>query len=182
MNTSKALYIFMAFILGCLVGWSVKSHICKRQQPIVKTTVLRDTIMQIKTDTLVSYKPIYKYTQVVDTAYINDTIVLPIEQKYYSKPNIYDLWVSGYSVNLDSIKTYSKTIERYINTTTTTVVYKQSWDFYPYIGIRRFDSKIKPSFGLIIKSPKKWIIGGEFGLNSNNNTYYGMNIGYKIGK
>lgn len=182
METSRAAQIFLSVVFGILVGWSIKSLIYKHSKPIVKTETVIDTIINTSIDTIVSYCPVYKNIRIVDTVYVDRAIALPIEQKYYSKSNAYDLWVSGYSVNLDSIKTYNKTVDRYINTTTTTDIYKKSWNFYPYMGIKYFDSEVKPTIGLMIKSPKKWIIGGEFGLNSNNNTYYGVNIGYKIGK
>lgn len=86
-----------------------------------------DTTTVITYDTIRVYQPIAEKTYVIgsykfatvptllsitDTVktpyYVHDTLVIPIEQRYYSSPQ-YKAWISGYNPRLDSIMVYNTT-------------------------------------------------------------------------
>ena len=141
------------------------------------------TLYLTKTDTIIEYVVKYKDRKVIDTLYVerDDVILeLPIEQKHYSRDNVYDLWVSGYNVLLDSIYTYPKFEYQTITKETTRTFEKKTWGFYPYVGFKRFNNEFNPNIGIAFKSPKKWMYMVEIGLNGNGETFYGLNIGYNL--
>ena len=149
----------------------------------VKTNIecIIDTI--IKHDTLTKYVPRYVTKKTTDTIYLQATdkneVALEIEQKYYSENGIYDVWISGYKPQLDSIKTYPRVEYRTITNNITKEIYKSTIDFYPYIGFKRLDDNIGQVFGLTIKMPKKWIYSAEIGV-MDNKMMYGVSLGYKL--
>lgn len=170
------LYIVVIVVLVTLLFSS------KRQIKVVENRVT-DTILKIRVDTLTKYIPKYVTKKTTDTIYLQATdkneVALEIEQKYYSENGIYDVWISGYKPQLDSIKTYPRVEYRTITNNITKEIYKSTIDFYPYIGFRRLDDNIGQVFGLTIKMPKKWIYSAEIGV-MNNKMMYGVTVGYKL--
>ena len=99
------LYIVVIVVLVTLLFSS------KRQIKVVENRVT-DTILKIRVDTLTKYVPRYVTKKTIDTIYLQanhkNEVALEIEQKYYSENGIYDVWISGYKPQLDSIKTYPR--------------------------------------------------------------------------
>lgn len=170
------LYIVVIVVLVTLLFSS------KRQIKVVENRVT-DTILKIRVDTLTKYIPKYVTKKTTDTIYLQATdkneVALEIEQKYYSENGIYDVWISGYKPQLDSIKTYPRVEYRTITNNITKEIYKSTIDFYPYIGFKRLDDNVGQIFGLTIKMPKKWIYSAEIGV-MNNKMMYGVTVGYKL--
>lgn len=170
------LYIVVIVVLVTLLFSS------KKQIKVVENRVT-DTIIHLKIDTLTKYVPKYVTKKTTDTIYLQATdkneVALEIEQKYYSENGIYDVWISGYKPQLDSIKTYPRVEYRTITNNITKEIYKSTIDFYPYIGFKRLDDNIGQVFGLTIKMPKKWIYSAEIGI-MDNKMMYGVTVGYKL--
>ena len=170
------LYIVVIVVLVALLFSS------KRQIKVVENRVT-DTIIHLKIDTITQYVPKYVTKKTTDTIYLQATdkneVALEIEQKYYSENGIYDVWISGYKPQLDSIKTYLRVEYRTITNNITKEIYKSTIDFYPYIGFKRLDDNVGQVFGLTIKMPKKWIYSAEIGV-MNNKMMYGVTVGYKL--
>ena len=170
------LYIVVIVVLVTLLFSS------KRQIKVVENRVT-DTILKIRVDTLTKYIPKYVTKKTTDTIYLqatdNNEVALEIEQKYYSENGIYDVWISGYKPQLDSIKTYPRVEYRTITNNITKEIYKSTIDFYPYIGFKRLDDNVGQVFGLTIKMPKKWIYSAEIGV-MDNKMMYGVTVGYKM--
>ena len=170
------LYIVVIVVLVTLLFSS------KKQIKVVENRVT-DTIINLKIDTLTKYVPKYVTKKTTDTIYLQATdkneVALEIEQKYYSENGIYDVWISGYKPQLDSIKTYPRVEYRTITNNITKEIYKSTIDFYPYIGFKRLDDNIGQVFGLTIKMPKKWIYSAEIGI-MDNKMMYGVTVGYKL--
>lgn len=142
-----------------------------------------DTLIVEKTDTVFKEKPIYKDRIVKDTIYIavgGTSVTLEIAQKWYSENGLYDVWVSGYETNLDSIRVYPKTI--YSTITKETIIEKEykHWNLYTYLGINRFSNAWNPNVGIQIQSPRNMMYGLEIGAYKNDRLYIGGKIGYKI--
>ena len=175
-NKFHLLYISIIVVLVALLLSS------KRQIKVVENRVT-DTTHSTHIDTITQYIPKYVYKYTIDTLYLptNDqpVINLPIEQTHYASNGVYDVWISGYRANLDSIKTYPRIEYRTITNNVTKEIYKNTLDLYAYTGFRRFDHRVGQVIGLTIKTPKKWIISGEFGV-MDNKIIYGMNLGFKL--
>lgn len=157
----------------------------KRKATIIDEKKEADTIILYKRDTIVEYSVKYLTKKHTDTLYLpssnNGYTAIPIEQSYFSKPNVYDLWVSGYNVELDSMKTYPQIVYKTITNNTTTTVVEQKWNLYTYLGVNRFSNQWSPNVGIIAKSPKNTMMYGlELGLDGKSNIYYGIKLGYKI--
>lgn len=114
----------IGFILGllcCALIDYLWTHFGATQEPpTANTTEVRiDTVKHhvlIPRDSIVvSYKTKYRH-KVKDSVIFSqkeplcehDTVILPVMQKHY-KDSLYDVWVSGYEPNLDSINIYQRT-------------------------------------------------------------------------
>ena len=170
------LYIVVIVVLVTLLFSS------KRQIKVVENRVT-DTIIHLKIDTITQYIPQYVTKKTTDTIYLQATdkneVALEIEQKYYSENGIYDVWISGYKPQLDSIKTYTRIEYRTITNNITKEIYKSTINFYPYLGFKKLDDKIGQVIGLTVKMPKKWIYSAEIGV-MDNKMMYGVSLGYKL--
>ncbi len=179
MNKIHLSYLFIIAVLVTLLVLSLNRG-CKVE---VKEKRVTDTLVITKIDTVIEYKPKYITRKITDTLYLptqnQSLLTLPIEQKHYKIEGIYDVWVSGYKPQIDSIKTYPKVEYRTITNTITKEVVKKEWNLYTYVGFKRLSNSWQPSVGLMVKSPKYLIMGVEFGA-INNEMYYGVNFGFKI--
>lgn len=150
----------------------------------IRTT---DTIIVLKVDTIIEYKTRYIKERVLDTVYLpsqnpntdNSSYPLLITQRHYSKPSLYDLWVSGYEPNLDSIKIYQETEYIKINTDNTKEIYPKSFRLYLGGGFFCIEDKFAPSVSLTLTTPKRLAITANVGLY-NKDVFYGAQIQCKI--
>lgn len=175
----RSILTIISLILNLVLVSLILSHRCKVETHEV---TICDTVFQTKIDTHVVYRPTFIESKVIDTIYITDKIALPKSTTHYQEKGIYDLWISGYKASLDSIKTYNIETQTIVNKNVLRVVENKQWDIYPYLGFRRFRGSNQPSVGVMVKSPKKWLIGAEIGLYADNKAYYGFNLGYRITK
>lgn len=138
-NTLKTIFLLLiAFSIGLNVYFLTrKDH----------ETVKRTVVTTVKLDTIHDTVPQFVSKTYVKTKH--DTLVMkefvpwdstrvvaevPIEQKLFAKDSVYKAYVSGYDVNLDSIKIFYKTvtvketIDHYFKDT-------KKFGIGPYIGI-----------------------------------------------
>ena len=171
-------------IIGILGGLLIFSNLW-RDEPEIVTKIETDTITIVKVDTLVRYEPKYITKTVVDTLRLiineTDTVYLPKEQKYYTEPNKYSAWVSGYEPNLDSIKVFNKIEYKTITNTVTNDIYKKSWGLYVEGGFMYANQSFAPEVGLTLTMPNRVSLGVGVGV-LNGQTTYRAKVGYNLFK
>ena len=178
---NKAVILIIIFFITILCTVVVTR--CVIETPLSPQTVITntDTIVEYKYDTIVYEKPKYVYKTKIDTQIIfinkKDSVYLPIEQKWYSEKDKYDIWVSGYEPNLDSVKIYPKTIKESVKTTET----KEKTNVYATLGFMTYSGAFIPEIGISITTKGKWLIGAKIGYYDKN-LVYGATLGYKLGK
>lgn len=176
------IHLSYCVLIGVLVALLFLS-LSKDQKVEVVEKRVTDTLVYHAIDTIVEYIPKYITKKTTDTLYLpndsNRENPIMVEQKHYKTDSIYDAWVSGYMVSLDSIKTYPKIEYRTITNTITKELEISRMDIYPYIGFNAFNGNITPTIGLFIKTPKKALYMGEIG-SMNGKMYYGLRIGLKL--
>lgn len=181
MKSKIPLYIILGVLILVILFDAIS--VFKKPETIINTKI--DTLLVIRIDTFVQIKPEYKYKKIIDTLVVYATkdsiIYLPIEQKYYGKPDSYDCWISGINTNLDSIRVYNKTIDHYITNTITEKIYPRKLDLYMQLGGYMIDNDVVPFIGLDLAIPNGLKVGANVGL-FDNKPIYGINIGYKINK
>ena len=175
-------YNAISAILGCALGIYCGYNIHKQMYVGEKVEVVSDTITVVKVDTIREREVQYIEKRIVDSVYVgaDNNVAIPIEQRHYAKDNLYDAWVSGYNPSLDSIFVYPKTEDRYITNTITKTTYKYPYAAFVSFGFKAFGGDIRPSVGLSIKTPRKWLYGAEMGIYNKNDIYFGFNIGYNL--
>ena len=99
------------------------------------------------------------------------------EQKHYSEPNLYDIWISGYEPNMDSVKIYPKTIRESVKVTETI----EKTNVYATLGFMTYSGAFIPEVGISIATKGKWLIGAKIGYYDKD-LVYGATLGYKLGK
>jgi hypothetical protein len=142
-----------------------------------------DTLVVVRTDTIVKYEPKYITQKKVthDTIRITkDSIIyLPITQKYYSEKGVYDVWVSGYEPKLDSIKTYRPREIVTIDKLVEREVKSNDYGLYLNGGVSVVQRSIMPSVGVTLVTPKKVYYEANLGIFQGQ-VMYGAKIGYKL--
>ena len=121
---------------------------------------------------------------VTDTVYVETekgSLSLPLEQLRYEEKGRFEAWVTGFHVSLDSVKLYDKVVERTVTRTVRTEA-KQRYACVPYMGFKAFEGTVSPNIGLMLETPKSWVLGAEMGYSKPHSTYWGLNIGYRFGK
>ena len=165
-----------------MVGMSVM-YLWRRPTTTVKDRVVTDTVFYTKTDTIHDTIPKLVRISVKDTLimYVKDSIKveLPIEQKHYSKPFSYDVWVSGYQPRLDSVRTYINTDFKTITVETTREVERKRMGIYPFVGVNTWNGHVGGKVGVMLTTKGKFAFGGELGIMESK-MYYGVNVGYRI--
>lgn len=144
---------------------------------VTKTICKIDTIT--KTDTITRYEPKYITKRVVDTLYITDTLFLPITQKHYSERDKYDVWVSGYEAEMDSIRTYNKTEYKYVEKEVTREIVVNKYELYLNGGLNAFLGTFIPKVGVSLITPKKAHYNVNLGLYNGEMTYE-IGVGFKL--
>lgn len=173
---------YLSYILVAVLAIIVFHAFTKRtpeQNEVVKEITIVDTVRIIQTDTITRYEPKYITQRVVDTLYIADTLFLPITQKHYSEPNLYDVWVSGYEAKMDSIKTYNKTEYEYVEKEVTREVVKNKYELYLNGGLNAFSGTFIPKVGVTLTAPNKTLYNVNFGLYNGKITYE-IGVGIKL--
>lgn len=184
MNSHNLLYISAILILVTLLTLSLN----KDEKVEAVEEHVTDTMYVTRVDTIWETKVVEKSVRVVDTLYIpkdtseNAFISVLSEQKHYSNPNLYDVYLSGYKAKLDSIKVYPRIEYRTITNSTTKNVILEKWNYYGYIGLNNFYGSFQPNLGFMAQSKKNWLFGAELGLFDNSKFYYGLKIGYKLNR
>lgn len=173
---------YLSYILVAVLAIIVFHAFTKRtpeQNEVVKEITIVDTVRYIQTDTITRYEPKYITKRVVDTLYITDTLFLPITQKHYSEPNMYDVWVSGYEAKMDSIKTYNKTEYKTIEKTITREKVVNKYELYLNGGLNAFSGAFIPKVGVSLITPKKTHYNANLGLYKGELTYE-IGVGFKL--
>ena len=145
--------LLIGIIIGIVGSLIIRSKLTEPIQTIIKYDTIRITPDFISSKQVgVSVYPIKQVpalltiSDTVKTPYfIHDTLIIPIEQKYYAGES-YKAWVSGYNPKLDSIIVSSIT---YNHAITQTINYQSRWElslearllaapnlFIPSAGIR----------------------------------------------
>ena len=173
---------YLSYILVAVLAIIVFHAFTKRtpeQNEVIKEITIVDTCVVYKTDTIVRYEPKYIAKKVVDTLYIADTLFLPITQKHYSEPNMYDVWVSGYEAKMDSIKTYNNTEYKYVEKEVTREVAVNKYELYLNGGLNAFSGAFIPKVGVTLTAPNKTLYNVNLGLYNGKITYE-IGIGIKL--
>ena len=176
----KSLLYILSLVLAMALYYSC-THNDKQEVEVVEKTIV-DTLHTFHTDTVVIYQPRYITKRVVDTLYINDTIYLPITQKYYGEKGLYDAWISGYKPQLDSIKVYNRTEYKYIEKTIEKEQVVNKYGLYANCGFNANSHTFTPIVGLTLITPKKTLYKVNVGVCNNSNVIYGFEIGTKLFK
>ena len=173
---------YLSYILVAVLAIIVFHAFTKRtpeQNEVVKEITIVDTVRYTQIDTITRYEPKYITQRVVDTLYITDTLFLPITQKHYSEPNMYDVWVSGYEAKMDSIKTYNKTEYKYVEKEVTLEVVKNKYGLYLNGGLNAFSGTFIPKVGVSLVTPKEAQYNVNLGLYKGEMTYE-IGVGFKL--
>ena len=173
---------YLSYILVAVLAIIIFHAFTKRtpeQTEVIKEITIVDTVRSIQIDTITRYEPKYITQRVVDTLYITDTLFLPITQKHYSEPNVYDVWVSGYEAKMDSIKTYNKTEYKYVEKEVTLEVVKNKYELYLNGGLNAFSGTFIPKMGVSLVTPKKTQYNVNLGLYNGEMTYE-IGVGFKL--
>lgn len=175
---TKIFLILLNLLL--LVAWyrSCDNRNVESVEPITPE-VLIDTFYVYHTDTMLVVEPKYITEYAIDTIYINDTLFLPITQRYYSKNNVYDIWISGYNANLDSVKTYNNTVYKTVTLEVPSLVKDENFDFYFFGGLNSLHGAFYPQVGISMVTPKKVQYKANLGTNQGG-LIYGLEIGFKL--
>ena len=182
---SKTEYISWLLVIGLAIALFLSLFYGRKVETReIKTT---DTIVVFKIDTVKEQITRYITERVVDTVYLpsqiskpdNDSYPLLITQRHYSKPNLYDLWVSGYEPKLDSVNIYQKTEYHTITNEITKEIYPNVCRLYAGIGFQAISDTFCPSVGITLTTPKNWSITANLGLY-NKELFYGAQVQYKI--
>ena len=142
-----------------------------------------DTLTIVRTDTVVRYEPKYITQNIIkhDTLYVTkDSIIyLPITQRFYSEKGNYDVWISGYNPQLDSIKTYRQREIVSIDRVVEREVVRNKYELYLQGGINVVQREIIPTVGVTLTTPKKFYYELDFGYFQGQMTY-GFKAGLKL--
>lgn len=175
---NKYLFFIIVVLILIVIGLTYCTF-TKGNDTSFTTITEYDTI--IKWDTLLIEKPKFVTKTKIDTQYIviieKDSIYLQGEQKHYSEPNLYDIWISGYEPNMDSVKIYPKTIRESVKVTETI----EKTNVYATLGFMTYSGAFIPEVGISIATKGKWLIGAKIGYYDKN-LVYGATLGYKLGK
>lgn len=153
-----------------------------RKEVEVNEVHTTDTIVVFRTDTITEIKPIHKFNKIVDTFYVyidGGKIELPKESRHYSKPNVYDAWVSGYMPSLDSIKTYNKTEFKTVTNETIREVCVNKTNIYVFGGFESLQGRLHPKVGISISTKKSLYFTADIGIYKSKPSY-GFGVGYKL--
>lgn len=176
----------LAIVIFCLgmyfIGRGCSGHGTDERE--IVRSIVTDTVYVTRVDTVYVTRPVVKERVVVDTVYVETEkggLSLPLEQLRYEEKGLFEAWVTGFHVSLDSVKLYDKVVERTVTRTVRTEA-KQGYACVPYMGFKAFEGTVSPNIGLMLETPKSWVLGAEMGYSKAYKTHWGLNIGYRFGK
>lgn len=177
---NKYLYIAIAVLVA--VVFLQHCFYSSAKEEVVNVVHTTDTVTFVKKDTVFEEYPVFKYEVVLDTMFVyineNDTTLIPVQQRYYASPD-YELWISGYNPNLDSLKLFrTKEYLTITNTTEKTIVVSR-YSMYANAGFWMINKDIMPYVGIRLASPNKFTFGADLGYYNKSLTY-SFNVGYKL--
>lgn len=138
-KTVKALLLVVAFIALAAGMVLIEDYFrakFKPQEPNVE--IHTDTLYIERIDTVLLPVEIWREIVRTDTVLLttikHDTVLveLPIEQRFYHKDSVADIWISGYNPKLDSLRIYR---EREIRYQTITYKEKSRWGIGIQAGV-----------------------------------------------
>lgn len=155
-RTAKFLQ-FMAALM-CVLGIVLYCGIRFRPaQSEVIIREVRDTVVQVRVDTLVAYKPVPYNVYVVDTLYVpvavpgqHDTVwaALPWEEKEY-RDTAYRAVVEGFRPGLKEIEVYQRT--KTVTVTERVKVEPSRWSWGVQAGVGTNGTQMTPYIGVGIQ-------------------------------
>lgn len=166
---------FIGVLTGCFFGWQLQKS---------DTTVIEkhsvDTIIVNHIDTIRQVHPIYITERVVDTCFIEKPVQsIPIVQRHYADNDLYDLWISGFQPNLDSIRVYNKIEYRDVYHEIERQTYVKRNELFIGAGFKAIQGTLMPNATISLKTKKDWLIQAEIGLYEQELTY-GFTVSKKI--
>lgn len=176
-------YIIVA-ILAIIAFNSIRknTHSVEKVE-VVKEVVTIDTVTVFEIDTIAIHEPKYITQNIIkhDTLFvIKDSVVyLPVTQRYYSEPNLYDLWISGYEPRLDSIKTYNKTEYKTVEKVIEREISKNKYELYLNGGLNLVSKDLMPWIGISLMTRERVYYGLNFGYFKGD-FVYGIGFGFKL--
>ena len=179
----KGVFAIVIFCLGMYgIGKGCSRDVSDGKE--IVRSIVTDTVYVTRVDTVYVTRPVVKERIVVDTVYVETEeggLSLPLEQLRYEEKGRFEAWVTGFHVSLDSVKLYDKVVERTVTRTVRTEA-KQRYACVPYMGFKAFEGTVSPNIGLMLETPKSWVLGAEMGYSKAYKTHWGLNIGYRFGK
>lgn len=175
------LWLALYFVLTLIAAAFICSRISSSSEQPPSEPSVPDTVYIRKYDTITITKFEYKEKRVTDTLYIptkdSSLITLPIIQKLFSEPNLYNIWISGVEpLSLDSANIYNKTEYRTITEYKEKDLYKNEFKIYAGGGFYSFSGNLNPHFGFSIHTKSNWLIEANFGYKG----YLEVGAKYKI--
>ena len=137
-----------AFLILVLASFALNAYFLLKPTPKegIKRTVVRvekidtihDTVPQLISKTVIKTKlDTFILHQVItnddDTTKQTAVVEVPYEQKVYARDSMYKAWVSGFNVNLDSIRIYFKSVT-VTETIEKTIKDNKRFGIGPYVG------------------------------------------------
>lgn len=169
-------------LVGALVVLLVWSLNTDSGEPGVIEKHTTDTLIIIKTDTLVFTDVIIKETP-KDTVYITsdkgEDVPIPISEYKFSEEGEFDFRVSGFNVNLLSATIYPKTITQVIETNTSITTKENKSALFVYGGFGVFSEAFYPKAGLALSLKNKWLISADISYFQKQ-PMIGATIGYNM--
>lgn len=169
-------------VVGVLVVLLVWSLCTKGGEPVVIEKHTTDTLIVVKTDTLVFTEVIIKETP-KDTVYITsdkgEDIPIPISEYEFSEEGQFNFRVRGFDVNFLSATIYPKTIIKVVESTTNTTVREDKSALFAYGGFSVISDAFYPKVGLGLSLKNRWLILGDIGFFQRK-PMFGMTIGYNM--
>ena len=136
-----------AFLVLAALSFALNAYFLFRPTPeiTVKKTVVKvekidtihDTVPQLITKTYIKTKldtlVLHEVVNNEDTTKKVAVAEVPYEQKVYARDSMYKAWVSGFNVNLDSIRIYFKSVT-VTETIEKTIKDNKRFGIGPYVG------------------------------------------------
>lgn len=170
-------YLIIAVLFFCLV-----ISLTNRKEVVIEKTI-SDTVYVTQIDTFYAPQPPSKRDTVLDTIYIENNaengLKLPITQRYYSEKDRYDIWISGFNPNLDSVNIYNQT--KFVTITNNNIkeVYPKTTALYFNLGTMYIGDKFAPKLGAGFKFKNDMIINANVGLYDKK-LFYELGFNFKL--
>ena len=173
---------YIPYIIIAVLLVSLFVSLTNRKDVVIEKTI-SDTVYVTLIDTLKAEQPPSKRDTVLDTIYIENNaengLKLPITQRYYSEKDKYDIWISGYNPNLDSVNIYNQTKFVTITNNNTKEIYPKTTTLYFNLGTMYIGDKFAPKLGAGFKFKNDMIINANVGLYDKK-MFYELGFNFKL--